>query len=142
MSRENVEIVREVMSLNRSGDADEIINRTLQLVATDIEFRSRIMAVEGRAYKGHEGVSAYYGDIADAFSEWHNETVEITEIAPGTVLVEVVFRGIGRASGAEVELPGAIVFQLADGKITRVFTGNSRDEALAVVNPAGSHQRF
>jgi hypothetical protein len=131
MSRADVEIVREAMGLNRSGDSDELVSRMEQLVATDFEFRSRLMAVEGRAYKGLEGVRAYRRDIADAFSEWNNETVEIIAISPGVVLVEVLFRGTGQTSGMTVELPGWIAFCLTEGKITRVFAGSTREEVLA-----------
>jgi ketosteroid isomerase-like protein len=130
MSQENVEIVRRLMELNRSGPPDQTIEVALSLVDPAVEFRSRITAVQGAEYKGHEGVRDYFADLADAFREWRNEPEEIVEVSPDAVLGDITFHGVGRESGMEVELRSAIVCVLAHGKCVRVLVYPTRAEAL------------
>ena len=73
MSQENVEIVRDILAANRSGPDDETTGIVLALTDPKVEFRSRITAVEGADYHGHEGVRRYHDDMADAFRAWRNE---------------------------------------------------------------------
>lgn len=130
MSEENVEIIRRLMELNRSGPPDQTIEVALSLIDPAVEFRSRITAVEGAEYRAHEGVREYFADLADAFREWRNEPEEIVEVSPDAVLADTRFLGVGRESGMEVELRSAIVCVLADGKCFRVLAYPTRAEAL------------
>ena len=129
MSEENVEVVCRAIEANRSGPPAETVEKAAELAHPDLDFVSRLSAVEGRSYRGIDGVRAYYEDLADAWQEWHNELLEVTEIGPNTVLTESVFRGTGR-SGVEVELRINILFKLLDGRIVRMHAYPSREEAL------------
>ncbi len=129
MSEENVELVRRAIEANRSGPPAETVERAAELVRLDLEFVSRLTAVEGRSYQGIDGVRAYYADLADAWQEWHNELLEITEIGPNSVLTETVFRGTAR-SGVDVQLEIGILWELMDGRIIRIHAYPSREEAL------------
>jgi ketosteroid isomerase-like protein len=129
MSQENVEIVRRMLEVNRSGPPEQTIDVGLSLTDPALEFR-RITAVEDAEYLGHEGLRRYTADLADAFREWRNEPVEIVEVSPDAVLVDNRFQGVGRESGIEVELRSAIVFVLADGKCVRCLSYPTRAEAL------------
>ena len=73
MSQENVEIVRRLLAANRSGPPEETREVALSLAAPEVEFRSRVMEVEGAEYLGHAGVRQYFDDMADAFRSWRNE---------------------------------------------------------------------
>jgi hypothetical protein len=127
----NVEIVRRLMEMNRSGLTDQTIGeRGLPLIDPAVEFRSRVTAIEGTAYRGHEGLLKYRADMTDAFREWRNEAEAIVEMSPGTVLVQSRFHGVGRESGMEVELRSAIVFVLSNGKCARCLAYPTRAEAL------------
>ena len=130
MSRENVELVERLLAANRSGPPEETREITLSLTDPAVEFRSRITAVEGGAYVGHDGVRRYADDMTDAFREWRNEASEIVEVGPGTVLVDNVFHGIGKDSGMEVDLRSAILFVVSEGKIARCLSYATRQEAL------------
>ena len=131
MSEENVEIVRRVYSANRSGPPEETIEVALALMAPDFEFRSRVAAVEGGSYHGHEDGRRYYADMAMAWREWRNEPAELIEVAPDAVLADSMFHGVGRDSGMPVALRSAIVFVLSQGKVTRILSYPTREEALA-----------
>ena len=131
MSRDTIDIVRRAFVANRSGVSDETIEELLSLVDPEVDFRSRVVAVEGGDYHGHDGIRRYLADMADAFGEWRNEPGEMIEVAPGAVLVDNTFHGIGKGSGVEIELRSAMVFLLKAGKIIRCLSYPTREEALA-----------
>lgn len=56
MPQENVEIVRRAIEPNRSGPPKATIEVAVSLSDPAIEFTSLVAAVEGRTYRGHEGV--------------------------------------------------------------------------------------
>ena len=133
---DNVEIVRRLYAANRSGPPEETVDVALALSTPDFEFRSRVAAVEGGDYHGHEGGRRYFEDMAAAWREWHNEPEEMVEVSPDAVLVESTFHGVGRDSGTPVELRSAIVFVLSGGKVAGAFSYSTREEALAAAGLA------
>jgi ketosteroid isomerase-like protein len=127
---ETVEIARRVLAANRSGPPEETRDVGLSLVDPEVEVRSRITAVEGADYSGLDGIRRYYDDLADSFHTWRNDPEGFVELSPDAVLVDNTFRGIGRASGMEVELRSAIVFVVSEGKAVRILSYPTRKEAL------------
>ena len=65
MAPENQEAVRLFAEAVNRGDADAAV----AACDPEIEFLS-VLAVSGRAYKGHDGVRQYFDDVASAWSEW------------------------------------------------------------------------
>ena len=130
MSQGNVEIVRQLLEANRSGPADATTEVAIGLTHPNIEFRSLVAAVEGATYRGHEGARRYFEDMGDAWQEWRNDAEEIVEIGPDAVLIENRFRGVGKGSGAEVEVRSAILFVLSDDKVSHIHSYATRREAL------------
>ena len=124
-----MEIVRRAIEANRSGPPAETVEKAAQLAHPDFEFVSRLTAVEGGSYRGIDGARAYYADLADAWQEWHNELREVAEVGQDTVLTESVFRGTGR-SGVDAELRSFVVWTLSEGRIIRMHSYPSREEAL------------
>lgn len=121
---------RRAIEANRSGPPEATVDVALSLSDPAIEFTSLVAAVEGRTYRGHDGVRRYFEDLAAVWREWHNEPQEIVEIKPGTVVGEARWRGIGRDSGVAMELRIAGAFELAAGKLVRVSMYPTREEAL------------
>jgi ketosteroid isomerase-like protein len=136
MENENVKIVRQAYEANRSGPPAETVDRALVLAHPDCEFISRLTSVEGATYRGHEGVRAYFEDLADAFREWRNEVDQITEVGPQVVMTEGICRATGK-SGVEVELRTAMVWELSDGKVIALHAYPTRQEALEAAGLAG-----
>ena len=124
-----MEIVRRAIEANRSGPPAETVEKAAQLAHPDFEFVSRLTAVEGGSYRGIDGARAYYADLADAWQEWHNELREVAEVGQDTVLTESVFRGTGR-SGVDADLRSFVVWTLSEGRIIRMHSYPSREEAL------------
>ncbi len=130
MSQENVEIVRRLIGAARSGPADATSEVVVGLGDPKVEFRSRLTAVEGATYRGHDGVRSYFRDLNDTFAEWRNESDDIVEMDDDLVLAKSCFHGIGKDSGAEVELPTAVIVALSNGKVMHVHSRATRREAL------------
>ena len=124
-----MEIVRRLVPAIRSGAADETAERLVALSDADLEFTSRIAAVEGRTYRGHDGVRAYFEDMAEAWQEWRSELEEISEVGPDTVLADIVIRATGK-SGVDIETRSTVIFVLSSGRLLRVHSYPSRQEAL------------
>ena len=124
-----MEIVRRAVEANRSGPRDATVEIGVELAHPDFEFTSRLTSVEGATYRGHDGVRSYFEDMADAWQEWRNEADEVTEVAPNAIFTENTLRATGR-SGVDVELRSAVVFVLSGGKILKIHSHPSRQEAL------------
>ena len=133
MSQENVEIVRRAIEVNRSGDLRTAVDALIDLSDPAVEFVSALAGLEGGAYHGHEGVRRYLMDMAESWQEWRNESAELEEITPDTVLATFVFRATGKDSGVPVERRNAVVWTLSEGRVSRATTFASRAEALEAV---------
>lgn len=130
-------IVRQILAANRSGAPEETRDVALSLTDPDVEFRSRVIEVEGGEYFGHHGVREYFGDMADAFRSWRNEAEGIAEVSPDAVLVDNIFHGVGKESGVQVELRSAILFIVRGGKVAQCLSYSTHDEALAAAGLSG-----
>jgi ketosteroid isomerase-like protein len=128
----NVDIVREAIEANRSGPPEETIEVAVSLAHPEIVFTSRITAVEGRAYQGHEGLRRYFEDLSAAFREWRSEVLEVTELGTGTVLGESFMRAVAKESGVPLELRSGLICRLTGGKLLQISVYGSREEALEV----------
>ncbi len=129
MSQENVEIVRRLHAANRSGPPEDTLEVGLSLCHPAVELRSRITAVEGADYRGHDGLRRYNADLADVFQSWVNVPSEIVEVGEDAVVVATTFRGVAH-SGVEIELESEIVFVIRDAQVTRCLSYPTREEAL------------
>ncbi|HEX2129509.1 MAG TPA: nuclear transport factor 2 family protein [Solirubrobacterales bacterium] len=130
MAIDKVETVRQILAANRSGTDEETLGVMLESAGPNIEFHSRVSAIEGSDYRGHPGVREYISDMRDAFREWRNEASEIAEVSPNSVLAEITFHGIGKESGMEVQLRSAILFEFSGDQVVRCLSYPTREEAL------------
>jgi ketosteroid isomerase-like protein len=128
MSQENVEIVRRVYEAAARRDPATV----LALYDPEVELdpsRLQAVALFERVYHGHDGLRRF-------FREWHEawEGIEYDYdelIDAGERVISVVTRhGRGRASGAEVEWPLALVWTIHKGKVIRLVWFPSRAQAL------------
>jgi uncharacterized protein len=76
-------------------------------------------------------------------SEWEYWRVEVHDYLEigDHVVVLATYRGRGKGSGAEVNQPGAHVFELRDGKVVRLEIFADRQRAIESVRAAQAGER-
>jgi uncharacterized protein len=125
MSESNVELVRTIYDLFRSGDTDG----ALALQDPEIEVHDRPEVPDPQVYRGHEGVLSSLRVTRAAFKGLDMVPEEFLDAGDQVV---VVFRlqGKGRESRVPVDERLAHVWTIQDGKAVRMAVHSGRDEAL------------
>jgi len=129
MSKTSVELVRSALdAMNR-----EDIAALIAFSHPDIELRTLIGDVEGRADHGHDGVRQYFADMHDAWTENEYAVEDLIDAGSDRVVALVRWRAAGRGSGIRVDQPLAAVYSVRDGLVYRIVVFQSRDDALRSV---------
>ncbi len=139
MAQENVEIVRStfesfegvnVAAIDWSAD---VIREALgRAYSPDIELTTLAIPLGldvSDSYRGLDGVVEYLRTWLEPFSEYHVENLDYVD-AGECVLVPSRQWGVGSESGARVELELTTLYEVRDGRITRVRQYDTMDEAL------------
>jgi ketosteroid isomerase-like protein len=122
---ENVELVREALAAFLRGD----LERALEFAHPDVVSHRAPPLPDPQTYHGIDGVLQMYDDWTTDFEEFEMEVVELTE-AGDRVVVEMVQRGRGKASGVVVEGRFWFVYTLEAGRIARQDVYGAREQAL------------
>jgi ketosteroid isomerase-like protein len=129
MSQENVEIVRSlfapfdgtnVAAIEWDSEAvREMLGRAYSPDAELTTLASGLGTGVGELYRGVDGASRYLREWLEPFSDYRIDNLDYIE-AGDCVLVPSRQWGVGAGSGARVEIELTTLFELRDGKITRV----------------------
>ena len=84
----------------------------------EIEFLS-VLAVSGKAYRGHPGIRQYFEDIASAWGEWRVDVHRVAPMADGRVLIEMTMHMRGKGSGASLSERTAHIWTLRSSRLLR-----------------------
>jgi ketosteroid isomerase-like protein len=121
----NLELVQEALSAFQRGEVD----RALQFADPDVvSFRAPPLP-DAQTYHGLEGVLQMYEDWTAEFGEFDMEVLEYTELGD-RVVVEMLQRGTGRASGAEVSGRFWFVYTVVGDRIARQDVFGSKEQAF------------
>jgi ketosteroid isomerase-like protein len=124
----NVELVRKLLEAVNRRDADAMI----ALVADDYEFVPIMAALEGRVYRGADGIHDWIADMDVYWEYFECCPLEYHDLGD-RVIAFGTWHARGRASGVEVEgQPATWLAWLDDGVLQRWRTFTDRGEALAV----------
>jgi ketosteroid isomerase-like protein len=139
LRHENVEIVRSMLEPFDRVDvaaidwgADAIRETVGRDYSADVELTtlaSGLGSGVGALYRGWDGLIRYLREWLDPFSEYHVENLDYIE-AGNCVLVPSRQWGVGRGSGAPVEIELTALFELRDGQIARIHQYDTLEEAL------------
>jgi ketosteroid isomerase-like protein len=127
MSEENVEVLRSIFAAWERGDF-----RSAEWAHPEI----RLVIADGPTPGSSTGVAEMAGvwrEALSAFEELRSEADEYRALDEERVLVLVHFRGRGKTSGMEVgdiQMKGANLFHVRDGKVTRLVLYWDRENAL------------
>jgi ketosteroid isomerase-like protein len=128
MSQENVEVVR------RGYKAFDRQQFDLELAVETWDPEGELIpamagAVEGKVYRGIEGLRSYYEELFESFSQVRLDDREFTAL-DDRVLVLYRLRVRGHDSGVAIDQPGGALYTLRGGKIVHARSYLSRAEAL------------
>src|SRR4051812_32841885 len=125
MSRENVELAREVLATLGTRDA----SRLIALSDPEVEWHSFFALSERGVYRGHDGTRRYMSDLADAWEIGAAEVDDALGVGDVVLLVgRLHYRGKG--SGVESASSAGWMLKFRHGKVVcfRAF----RDPAQAL----------
>jgi ketosteroid isomerase-like protein len=127
MSRENVELVRQIFRAFNSEDIE------LVLPLTHTEFELEVppaLSAEPDIYRGHDGMRRYWESFQDAMDEIRLQPERLCD-AGEAVVVAMKLTAKGRRTAIAVEQRIAGVWTIRDGKVIRIRAYVSLSEALA-----------
>jgi ketosteroid isomerase-like protein len=126
MAPENVQLVESLMAAVGSRDIDALA----ELTTSDFEWFPVFAArVGGDVYRGREGIEAFLGEVDETWEEFRPLPEEYRDLGD-RVLALGRLRTRGRASGAPGDSPWGGVYDLRDGRVSRIRTFLDHGEAL------------
>lgn len=124
MSETDVDVVRSLAEAFNRRDVEAF----LELCDRGIEWFPAVSGgVEGRSYRGLDGMRAYFDDVADAWEQFEFEEGEYRDLGE-RVLALGEMHARGRGGGVSLDQPAALVFELHAGKCLRARSFTSHEE--------------
>lgn len=102
----------------------------LSLCHPEIEWIPMRASIQGRVYQGHLGVRDALADVGEEFEELRNYPRHYTEVAPGRVVVSGRVVAKEREGGLRVDIPGAWLGEVRDGKVAYMRAFPDEQSAL------------
>jgi ketosteroid isomerase-like protein len=121
---------------------DRDIDGYLACCTEDIQLQNPMTALEG-IYKGSEGIKRFFADIHDAGPDFRVTIDRLESVGADRVVGFLRLNMSGRASGITLggDIPATNVYDLADGKISRIRIFLDRAEALEAVGGSENLKR-
>ena len=127
MSQETVEFARTVVAAFNRRDVPALVDMTTD----DFKWATWTGTVETTVYDGAKGLAGYFQD-ADVWEVLNLDVEEFRDLGD-QVLVVGMFYAKGRGSGVEVRAPYYSAFFVTEGKLARVLSFRTEEEALEAV---------
>jgi ketosteroid isomerase-like protein len=127
MSQATLELARNAVAAFNRRDVPALIEMTTD----DFQWVTWTGTVESTVYQGAEGLATYFQD-ADVWEVLDLDAQEFRDLGD-KVLVVGMFHARGGGSGVEVRAPYYSAFFVSEGKLARVLSFRTEDEALAAV---------
>ena len=121
------ELAREGLAAYERGEME----RVLELLRPDVEVVVSSVLPNPEAVRSHEDFLAWAARWDEAWDSFTSEILHVEEVDEMHVVCEARQRGIGAASGIEVEMEVFWMFEWDGERATRIGLFVSRDEALA-----------
>jgi ketosteroid isomerase-like protein len=129
MSRENVEVARQVLAAVGRRD----LARLLELTDPEIVWRSFFAALsEGGEYCGHDGMRQYVADLDEAFETLLPEVGDLLGVGE-TVLGVGAIHYRGKGSGIETDSLAGWMFRFRHAKLVYFRAFRDPEKALEAV---------
>src|SRR5215218_11340880 len=133
MSQENVDLIRRMFRAGEAMSLDDLRASLPDLIAEfadpDIEWIEGPARIDGRTYRGHDGVREALQHWYEDFAEYSYDLRELLDCGDH-VLVVAREEARGATSGATVAGGSYYLFTIRAGKVSRFRGFASRAEAL------------
>ena len=130
-SADDVERIRSGYTGLPAALAGEDVDSYLEQIHPDVEWIPIMAVLEGRTYRGHEGVRKWLADLRDDWEVFEAVPDEIEYLGGGYWLVLGHWNARARGSGIELEgQPAAWIQHRTEGRLDRLQTFTDRGEAL------------
>ncbi len=127
MSQETVNVARNAVAAFNRRDVPALVEMTTD----DFQWVTWTGTVETTVYDGAEGLAGYFQD-ADIWEVLNLDVQEFRDLGD-RVLVVGMFHARGGGSGVEVRAPYYSAFFVSEGKLARVLSFRTEEEALEAV---------
>ena len=129
---EDIEAIRRIWDAwdaAFSGEDDAF----LAGLSPEVEWVPLLAVLEGRVYRGHDGVREWLEELRHAWEVFEPIMEEFQDLGDGRYLVLGRWRVRARTSGVELQTqPASWLIQVREGKVARLQTFTNRQEALEV----------
>jgi ketosteroid isomerase-like protein len=129
VSERDLDVVREALDAYNALDW----NRLPELLDPEFELVAIRSLLDGSPYHGHAGFRRFMRDMADEWTEWRIDAEEFRDLGDGRVLVLARLEGRARASGVQVSVPAAWLFELRGELVRSVRAFTDRAQSLQYV---------
>ena len=129
MSRENVEIAREVVVAYNRGGTDAF----LEYFDPGVELVAAPEWPEDRVLRGHCGIRKVMGSWNERFDDFRIEPMRVIDAGGGGVLMLYTVRGRIKGSKGDLVQSVGLRFEFRRGTITRWHSYMSWEQALKAV---------
>jgi ketosteroid isomerase-like protein len=126
VSKENLEIVRQLMEAWHRGDMEAVFSLFDPAIVWD---NSTVTGPNAGTYRDRENVRQFFREWSEAF-ETQQIQAETFIDARERVVVGYRLSGRGKASGAEVEMVRWLVNRVRNGLVTRIDVFETKAQAL------------
>jgi ketosteroid isomerase-like protein len=127
----NLDAVREGLAAWAGGD----VERALTFAHPEVVSVRAAPLPDPQTYHGRDGMLQMYADWTTDFAEFEMHAAGFEEVGE-QVIVEMVQRGVGKASGVEVMGRFWFLYTLAGGLVLRQEAYATREQALAAASPS------
>jgi ketosteroid isomerase-like protein len=131
MSHANVERFEQAVAALNRGDIEAVL-KDLHPAVEWHAFLEELLGGEGMVYTGHAGVRDFYREFGESFDQLYWEYPDVRDLGD-RVLAIGTFRGRGRGSGIEAEVPLGALVTFEHGMVTVVWSTGDPSEALEAV---------
>ena len=129
---QNVDVVARAIAAVNARD----IAGYLACCAHDVALETP-MSDLGGSYHGLEDIRRFFGDIEDAAPDFELQIRGIEAVGSACVVVDVHVQSTGRASGLQIAVETANLYELSEGKIRRVRVFPVRSAAIEAAQADG-----
>jgi ketosteroid isomerase-like protein len=123
-------LVEGVYRAVAAGGPAVMLDRYDEFFAEDFVWEPALVGgVDGRTYRGRDGLATYWDDFTEALGEPRLGEPEVEEIRPDRVLLASTIHVRSAGGGVPIDQDAAYVFDVRDGRIVYGRTFFSRAEA-------------